>query len=147
MRTTLVLLATTALIGLPACDDEESGDTGHTSHGSTGHHETGGHADAEVMWMEPPPATATADAPIDASFMVHTEGEIHVTELRACMGADVHECGLGGMDSFDENVAAPADGDHYAGSLTLPAGTWSVVAYAHVGPDPFISEHVNVTVE
>ena len=36
----------------------------------------------------------------------------------------------------------------YIGTIALPdAGTWTVVAYAHVGPDPFTSDHVIVTVQ
>lgn len=135
------LLAALVLIFAPSCDDEDSGD-GHGDHG------TGEHADAELEWVEGPPATAAVGTPIEAVFAVHTEGDIHVTELRACMGQAVADCGLGGEESFDLTMPAAADGANYRGSLTFDtAGVWTVVAYAHVGPDPFTSAHAEVTVE
>lgn len=141
------LFAASLVLGGTACgsDDGEAG-----THGD-GHSDTdGSDPDAMVMWVDGnPPATVMAGEPLAASFMVHTTGDIHVTELRACSGADVADCGLGDMDSFESAPAPAVEGqeDTYAGELTLAAGDWTVVAFAHIGADPHVSMHANVTVQ
>ena len=150
MRTVLLMAAVVcALLIAPACSDD-AGDSAHDTHADTHDthdtHDTGS-APATLSWDAAPPATATAGVEFTATFTVETEGEIHVTELRACAGEN-HQCGQGDMSTYDVSVPAPADGDVYAGAITLPdAGAWTVVAFAHVGADPYTSAHALVTVE
>ncbi len=148
-----IAFACTVGLGMTACDSGDGStetDT-HDTHDSHDTHDTHSHetssAEADVSWQTMPPATIVAGTPFTASFTVDTMGEIHVTELRACMGEN-HMCGLGGEESFDVSVPAPASGDAYEGELTLDtAGTWTVVGYTHVDADPHISAHALVTVE
>lgn len=152
----LVLVPALALFGLAApagCDDGDDaadGDTG--GHGEHGEHGGSDTADPDTMveWTTPPPATVAAGEAVEGTFMVHTAGELHVTEMRACMGHGVADCGSGDMDTFDVTVPASDGTDAAAmhtGSLMLDAGDWTVVGYAHVGPDPFVSDPVDVTVQ
>jgi hypothetical protein len=134
-----------SLVMVPAaCDD---GDAEADTQGD--HHAEGGDPDTSVMWVDEPPAGVAASEPVTASFMVDTTGELHVAELRACAGAAITDCGLGDMDSFMSAPAVAVEGDHhmYMGELTLEAGDWTVVAYAHVGPDPHVSDPIHVTVQ
>lgn len=152
------IVSSVLALGLAGCDsgdgstDTDSGTHGtHETHDSHDSHDSHGSdtesAEAEVSWLTMPGATATAGTAIVASFTVETSGEIHVTELRACMGEN-HECGADGEESFDVGVPAPASGDGYEGELTLDTpGTWTVVAYTHVDANPHTSAHVVVTVE
>jgi len=149
------IVSSVLALGLAGCDSGDSStDTDGGTHGTHDSHDTHSHethgdtesAEAEVSWQTMPPMAATAGVPITASFTVETTGEIHVTELRACMGEN-HECGAGGEESFDVGAPAPASGDAYEGELTLTAGTWTVVGYTHVDADPHTSAHVVVTVE
>lgn len=146
-----VALAVALITWMPACDGDE-GDEGADEHGDHEHEDHGDHGgegadpDTMVAWITAPSAMVAAGEPVGGDFHVHTMGELHVTEVRACSGADVAMCGLGDMDSFESSPAQEADEHGYEGALTLDAGEWTVVAYAHVGPDPFVSEPVNVTV-
>jgi hypothetical protein len=79
-----------------------------------------------------------------AGYTVETDGELHITLLRACQGV-VPDCGL---HEFDLEVYATPVSGGFAGSLALPsAGTWTVVGWVHVDLDPHISEPVTVTVQ
>ena len=127
--TLIFAFALVSSLALSACDD--NGDPNH----------------AHLDWIEAPATTMTAGVGAEVAWMVHTEGELHHTEVRACMG-QVAECGLGGVESYDENFQATLDGDTYRATLTLEvAGEWSVAVFAHVGEAPNISEVVYVTVE
>lgn len=117
-------------------------DDDHEDHGD----DTAG-AEAALEWLTPPPETATAGTPFRALFSVETEDEIHVTEIRVCEGADVEMCGHGGEESFDSNFPAPDSEGGYEGEVTLDAGEYTVVGYAHIGPDPFTTHGHTVTVE
>lgn len=155
-RIATFLLACGFAVAMAACDsgdgatESDTHDT-HGTHDSHDSHDSHSHdshsAEAEVTWDAMPPATAAVGTPFTASFKVDTMGDIHVTELRACMGEN-HMCGLGGEETFDVSVPAPAAGEGYEGELTLDsAGTWTVVGYTHVDADPHISAHALVTVE
>ena len=141
-----------AIAVAPGCDGDEDdaadAETGHGEHGEGDHDggTDGADPDTRIEWTMAPPATVTAGSPVEGTFMVHTQGELHVTELRACTGHGVADCGLGQMDTF-ETVPAEADGDAYRGALDLEVGDYTVVGYAHVGPSPFVSDPVDVTVE
>ncbi len=156
------LLFCAALTFASGCDDDDGDDgaeTGsHATHGDHGDHgdhddhsdhdggeSDGSDADTMLEWVEMP---ALVDGAVNASFMIQTMGELHVAELRACSGADVADCGLGEMGTFESVAAAAQDGmDHMRmGSMTLAAGDWTVVAYVHVGANPHVSDAVNVTV-
>ncbi len=147
------LLATSSLV---ACDTGggEDDDHGHHEHGETHHHEGSGgegmESDPESVleWQSNVPITVAAGTEFDAGFTVETTGEIHVTEIRVCMGADVTGCGMGDMDSFDMSFPAEDHGAHYHAEMTLDtAGAYTLVAYAHIGENPHHSEIHNLTVE
>jgi hypothetical protein len=148
-RAAQVLLLPLLTLGLPACDDDDgsddAADTGHADHGADG--ETAD-PDTMVEWVDMPATMVAAGEAVTATFMVHTSGELHIAELRACEGAGVADCGLGDMDSFVSGAATAGDDPHmFSASIMLEAGTWTVVAYSHVGPDPFVSDPVDVTVQ
>ena len=89
----------------------------------------------------------TVGTAVEVTWTIETEGELHHTEIRACMGHS-NDCGLGGADSFDQNFAATMNDGMYTASITLDtAGPWTVVAFAHVGETPHISEVIHATVE
>ncbi|HMJ15814.1 MAG TPA: hypothetical protein VK524_30570 [Polyangiaceae bacterium] len=97
-----------------------------------------------ITWSIAPPQVLAVNTPFTARYTVNTEGELHVTELRACEGI-VPDCGL---HEFYSRVSAPAESGQYSATLTLPrTGTWTVVAWIHVDLDPHISEPVTVTVQ
>ncbi len=103
--------------------------------------------EAHLMFVTAPSTTLTAGTAVDVSWMVHTEGELHHTEIRACMGHSA-DCGLGDMTSFDENFAATNNAGTYEASVSLSvAGPWTIVVFAHVGATPHISEAIHATVE
>jgi hypothetical protein len=127
----LFALALTSMLAFAACgDDGQSHDPD----------------EAHLMFVSAPPTSITTDVAVDVSYMVHTEGDLHHTEIRACMGHST-DCGLGGMDSFDLNFAATKEGDTYSASVTIDmAGPWTIAVFAHVGETPHISEVVHATV-
>jgi hypothetical protein len=118
------------LLTVAACGDE---------HGDPDH--------AHLHFVNAPPATLTAGTDFEVRWAVETEGELHHTEIRACMGQN-STCGLGGAESFDANFTpTPVDGE-YAATVNLSvAGDWTIVVFAHVGETPHISETVYVTVQ
>ena len=128
IRKNILGLAAIALFAAAGCGDE--------------------HADeVHLHWITMPDATLTAGTAVPVSWSAHADGDLHHTEIRACMG-EVAECGLGDMSSFDENFAATPEGDNFTASVSLDvAGTWTVVVYAHVDADPHISEAAIVTVQ
>jgi hypothetical protein len=145
-----LLLALT--LPLVACDGgEPDGDPSSETHADThaDHGADTSDADTMIHWHEEPPATATVEEAFDVMFMVHTEGEVHVREVRVCEGADVPDCGLGEMDTFTSLTAMHNEdtGMDMASFILDTAGDYTVVAYAHVGADPHISDAVNVTAE
>ncbi|PRQ03125.1 hypothetical protein [Enhygromyxa salina] len=100
---------------------------------------------ASIMWETTPTETTTVDDAIAAAWTVETEGDVHICELRACKGM-VEDCGLDGDD--DASAIASEMGGSYETELLLPEpGTWTVVAWAHVDTEPYISEAVLVTVQ
>jgi hypothetical protein len=101
-------------------------------------------SEASVSWHVEPPATATVGEPFDVMFMVQTTGELHVTDIRICEGADVVDCGLGEMSSFTGVIATEIDGMYMASVTLEAAGDYTVVAYAHIGADPHVSPANNV---
>jgi hypothetical protein len=151
----LPVLLPLGLFGLPACDSGDAGDDAATEGGDT-HADHGGDSDSDgadpdtmVEWVDMPPSMVAVGEPVTATFMVHTTGELHIAELRACSGAGVADCGLGDMESFVSGAAmmTGTEGHTYSAEVALDAGTWTVVAYSHVGPSPFVSEAVDVTVQ
>lgn len=127
----LVVAISSLSLALAACGEDSHDDPDH----------------AHLDWITAPETTQTAGTSMDVTWMVHTEGDLHHTEIRACMGQTA-ECGLDGQDSFDMNFQATMDGDNYNATVTLDTvGTWSVAVYAHVGETPHISEVIYVTVE
>jgi hypothetical protein len=100
----------------------------------------------QILWQTPPPDSVTAGDPLTAAWTVETEGEVHVAQLRACMG-EVPTCGVDG-DDLEEYANEDAGTGIWTAALTLPsAGTWTVVAWAHVDEDPHLSEPVTVVAE
>ncbi len=155
-RLNLVLLLPVALLAAAACDsdsDDDGADTGtgaadeHAEHGQEVTGGEGADPNAMVDWVTMPPATVAAGEAVTATFSVTTVGELHVAEMRACSGAGVADCGLGAMDSFESATGVDQGDGTYTASLTLDAGTWTVVAYSHIGPDPHVSDAVEVTVQ
>lgn len=153
MRTRLLLSLCLAL-GASGCDsddehdhDDEHGTDGdtHTEHGTDSDSDTSD-ADASVAWHAEPPAAATVGEAFEVMFMVNTTGDIHVTEVRVCEGADIAECGLGEMGTYTSISAAMQADGMYMASVTLdPAGEYTLVAFAHIGADPHVSASVSVT--
>ena len=144
-RVAVPLIACLAL-SMNACDDGSSDDEGTESHAEHGSDTSDG--DASVNWHTAPPATATAGEAFNVMFMIDTTGEIHVSEIRICAGAGVAECGLGEMGSFTTVAAMENDEGMYMAEVTLAeAGDYTVVAYAHIGADPHVSEAHNVSVQ
>lgn len=126
----LSILALALALFAPACGDDE--------------------ADPDAAHLEfsvAPPETMTAGTAVDVTWMVHTEGDLHHTEIRACEGhADT--CGLGGADSFDLNFAATAGDASYTASLSFDAAAhWTVVVFAHVGETPHVTKAIHISVE
>ena len=151
-----VFLLPALVLAMPACasgDGDDSADTGtdagdhsdHGDHGATG--DEGADPNAMVQWVQMPAATVAAGEAVTATFSITTTGELHVAEMRACSGAGVADCGLGAMDTFESTPATDQGDGTYTASLTLDPGTWTVVAYSHIGPDPHVSDSVDVTVE
>jgi hypothetical protein len=123
-----VALIATSFIFAAACSSDEEGDQ------------------ADVGFSSAPSATMTADSDVAVSWTVTTDGELHHSELRACIG-HVDPCGLGDASSFDENFSATNTDGTFEAMLNLSAGAWTVAAFAHVGETPFISDVVHVTVQ
>ena len=118
-------------------DDDDHGDHGEGTAGS----------EATLDWVNRPPEEATAGTPFRVTFSIETEDEIHVTEIRVCAGADVEMCGHGGEDTFDMTFPAPEVEAGYEGEVTLDAGDYTIVGYAHIGPDPFTTHGHNTSVK
>ncbi len=115
--------------------------------GACGEEHDHDHDAAHLMFVGAPGATLTAGEDVVVTWQVHTEGDLHHTELRACMGHN-DECGLGDMSTFDENFSATLNEETYSATLNLSvAGPWTVVVFAHVGETPHISEAIHTTVE
>jgi hypothetical protein len=130
--------------GSGACREAEDGGDEHGDE-----HETGGDGGdpATALSFDPaPPTTVTADEDFELPYTVSTMGELHVSMVRACMGV-VSECGGGDETTFDAMFPATEDGGTYTATVNLAAGEWTVVAYAHVGPDPHTSATVSITAE
>lgn len=90
-------------------------------------------AEASLFFVSGPPVSLTTSVAADVTYQVHTEGELHHTEIRACMGHST-DCGLGGETSFDLNFPATLKGDTYSASITIDsAGPWTIAVFAHVG--------------
>lgn len=128
------LFAATALLALaafaPAC-----GDDGDSSDPDAAH----------LMFVTPPPTAMTADTAVEVTYAVHTEGDLHHQEIRACMGHN-DECGLGDASSFDMNFAGTKEGEAYTASVMLAEGPWTIAVFAHVGATPHISDVIHATV-
>lgn len=102
--------------------------------------------DAHLMFVTAPGAAITAGEDVAVTWMVHTEGDLHHTEIRACMGHS-DDCGLGDMTSFDANFTGLMNGEMYSTNVNIDtAGPWTIVVFAHVGETPHISEAVHATV-
>ena len=130
--TTSTLLLS-ALVFAPACGDD--GDDQSAD-------------DAHLMFGIAPPTALTAGTPVDVMWEVHTEGDLHHTEIRACMGHS-NDCGLGDATSFDENFAATpvTDGEGFTSTITIDVeGPWTIAVFAHVGETPHISDVIHATV-
>jgi len=122
----LALLAFT-----PACGDD------HDAHDDPDH--------AHLMFVTAPPTAMSAATAVDVVYMVHTEGDLHHQEIRACMGHNA-ACGLGDASSFDQNFAGTKEGDSYTASVMLAEGPWTIAVFAHVGATPHISDVIHSTV-
>ena len=91
-----------------------------------------------VTMIETPAITQTAGTAFDVSFKVenNTGDDLHVTQVRYCVGADVEDCGLGS----DQDAFTVVAGEESATDCTFDAsviidtpGTYTLVAYAHIG--------------
>ncbi|MCP4443963.1 MAG: hypothetical protein GY811_01275 [Myxococcales bacterium] len=103
--------------------------------------------EAHLMFVTAPGTTLTAGEDAAVTWMVHTEGDLHHTEIRACMGHS-DECGLGDTTSFDLNFTGTMGDDMYSTDVNIDtAGPWTIVVYAHVGETPHISDAIHATVE
>ena len=123
-------MAMALLLTVVSCSDEE-----------------GNPDDAYLQFVNAPPATLTAGTDVEVRWTVETDGELHHTEIRACMGQNP-TCGLGGAESFDENFTPTMLEGEYVATVNLSvAGQWTVAVFAHVGETPHISDVVYVTVE
>lgn len=125
---TFALLASIFLAA--ACDD------GH-DHGPD---------EAHLIFVNSPPTAITVNTPVEVAYQVHTEGDLHHTEIRACTGHST-DCGLGDASSFDVSFPATAGDDQYTATVTIDsAGPWTIAVFAHVGETPHISDVVHATV-
>ncbi len=107
------------------------------------------HGTVHVQVTAAPPQTATVGTAFDVSWQVHnmTHDDLHHSEIRVCEGDTVTDCGLGAQGTFRSVTGSMADGT-FTASVTLdPAGTYTVVAWAHVGEDPHISDVFTVDAE
>jgi plastocyanin len=129
MRTFTVLSISALLVlAVSACGDEHE----HTVH---------------VEFSAAPPATATAGTGFDVSWEVHneTEHDLHHSEIRVCSGAGVVDCGLG--DDYESYTGSMTDGVFTATVTLDTAGMYTLVGWAHVGDDPYISDAFDVEVQ
>ncbi len=131
-----LILGSVLTLGISACSDDANDDPDAADPDT-----------AHLMFVTAPGTTLTAGQDEAVSWMVHTEGDLHHTEIRACMGHN-NDCGNGGMDTFDENFAGTKNGDNYEGTVNIPtAGPWTIVVFAHVGETPHTSEAIHATVQ
>lgn len=130
-----------SILATTACgSDEDVAETG-VDHDAGGVMHGGENcvADVKAVTMtETPDATQTAGTAFDVSFKVenNTGDDLHVTEVRYCVGADVEDCGLG----MDRDAFTPVAGNESATDCTFDAsvtiatpGSYTLVAYAHIG--------------
>ncbi len=109
-------------------------------------HDHGDGDDAHLMFVDAPATSLTAGEDAVVTWQVHTDGDLHHTEIRACMGHS-SDCGLGDTTTYDENFTGTvADGTYTTNVNLSVAGPWTVVVYAHVGETPHISEAIHTTV-
>ncbi len=109
-------------------------------------HDHGGEDDAHLMFVDAPAASLTAGEDAAVTWQVHTDGDLHHTEIRACMGHS-DDCGNGDTSTFDENFTGTlADGTYSTNVNLAVAVPWTIVVYAHVGATPHISEAIHATV-
>jgi hypothetical protein len=101
---------------------------------------------AHVMFTGAPPASATAATAFDVMWEIHTEGDLHHSEIRVCDGADIGDCGMGDLGTFTSVTGSMTNGV-FTASVTLDAGDYTVVAWAHVGETPHVSDDYNVNVQ
>lgn len=115
----------------PACgEDDEHADPDH----------------AHLAFVNAPATTLTTSVSTDVTYQVHTEGNLHHTEIRACMGHNT-SCGLGDASTFDVNFAATLSGDIYTAPVSIEsAGPWTIAVFAHVGETPHISDVIHTMV-
>ncbi len=133
-----LLLGSVLILGMSACSDD---------HGDHDHADASNPDAAHLMFVTAPGTTLTAGQDEAVSWMVHTEGTLHHTEIRACMGHR-DDCGNDGMDTYDENFMGTKNGDNYEGMVNIPtAGPWTIVVFAHVGGTPHTSEAIHAMVQ
>ena len=102
--------------------------------------------DALLLFIEAPPIEIIINTPKAVSYQIHTEGELHHTEVRACMGTS-ETCGLGDESSFDRQFPAlEVEGMYDATIIFDTAGPWTIAVFAHVGETPHNSAVVHTTV-
>jgi hypothetical protein len=127
------VFAASALLALlaftPACGDDAAEDPDH----------------AHLEFVTAPPTAMSAATAVDVVYMVHTEGDLHHQEIRACMGHNT-ACGLGDASSFDQSFAGTKEGESYTASVMLAEGPWTIAVFAHVGETPHISSVIHSTV-
>ena len=130
-----IILGSILILGLGACSDDHD------------HPDAADPDAAHLMFVTAPDTTLTMGEDVPVSWMVHTEGTLHHTEIRACMGHR-DDCGNAGMETFDENFAGTKNGDTFEGVVNIPsAGPWTIVVFAHVGATPHTSEAIHATVQ
>ena len=102
--------------------------------------------DALLIFIDAPSIEIIVNTPKAVSYQVHTEGELHHTEVRACMGTS-DTCGLGDASSFDLKFPAIEEAGMYDATIIFDtAGPWTIAAFAHVGETPHNSAVVHTTV-
>jgi len=107
------------------------------------------HGDVHVMVTQEPPSSADAGSAFDVSWMVHNDShdDLHHSEVRVCAGADVEGCGLGETDSYTAFGGEIVDSTYTASISLDTAGSYTMVAWCHVGENPHLSDAYNLDIQ
>lgn len=103
-------------------------------------------SDTTIEFGSAPPATVTAGEAFSVMVIVESDDDVHIIEVRACTGHGVADCGQGDAGSYT-TFGCPIGRGHCTSDVTLEAGHHTLVGWAHVGPDPYLTATVDVTAQ
>jgi hypothetical protein len=124
------------LLILPACTGDEDGTDEHV-------HEV------NVEITTAPPASVAAGEAFDVTWEVinETHDDLHHSEIRVCDGAGVDDCGMGEQGTYTSVTGTMTDGVFTATVMFDMAGSYTLVAWAHVGDNPHVSDLYDIEVQ